>query len=108
MKGTEEELQFGDMVEVDLIKNMDDGGIRRKHLECKFVPELIPVLLEDDIIEEADVESDEEDDEDDIPSEEQCCIIEQMVIAHENLEAKVEQLEEELRSLKQKLAAVVA
>lgn len=106
MKDTEDELQFGDMVEVDLTEDMPDGGVKHKHLECKFIPELVDMLVEHDII---DVVSDEADTkEEDEPTEEECCIIEQMVIAHENLEAKVEELENEVVSLKNAVAKLVA
>ena len=51
MKGTEDEIQFGDELELDLTKEMENGHTKHHHLECKFIPDLIPLLLENDIIE---------------------------------------------------------
>lgn len=55
MKGTEDELQFGDMIEMDFTRDTK-GGVIHHHIECKFLPELIPTLLEDEAIEEREVE----------------------------------------------------
>ena len=50
MKGTDDELQFGDVIELDLVGN-EDGVTKHTHLECKFCPELVDELLKEDIIE---------------------------------------------------------
>ena len=94
MKNTEDELQFGDMIELDFTKDMPDGNVKHKHLECKFLPELIPMLLEEDIIEVVD---DEEEPTEETP--EDCCPIEQIIIAQEDLELKVEKLEKIVKEL---------
>ena len=59
MKGTEDELQFGDMIELNLVKE-EDGHKVHSHLECKFIPELIDMLLENDVIEVVGDEEEEE------------------------------------------------
>lgn len=59
MKGTEDELQFGDMIELDLLKE-ENGHKTHSHLECKFVPELIDTLLENEVIEVVEDEEKEE------------------------------------------------
>lgn len=59
MKGTEDELQFGDMIELDFTKDTEDG-VKHCHMECKFLEELVPMLLENDIIEV--VEDDDKED----------------------------------------------
>lgn len=51
MKGTQDEVQFGDMLELDFTKDTKNGTIH-KHLELKFIPELVDVLIEEDVIEE--------------------------------------------------------
>ena len=50
MKGTDDELQYGDVIELDLV-GTEDGVTKHTHLECKFCPELIDELLEEEIIE---------------------------------------------------------
>ena len=50
IKGTDEELKFGDIIEADFTKE-SKGKTIEHHLECKFIPELIDILLENDIIE---------------------------------------------------------
>lgn len=60
MKGTDDELNIGDMIELDLTKDLPNGKVRHHHLECKFIPDLIPTLLESGVIEEEDEEEDEE------------------------------------------------
>ena len=50
MKGTEDELQFGDVIELDFVGE-EDGVTKHTHLECKFLPELADELLKEDIIE---------------------------------------------------------
>lgn len=100
MKGTEDELQFGDMVELDLTEDMPNGGVKHKHLECKFVPELVDMLLEDDIIEEVDDEEEAMDDE--------CPIMEELIKANEALELRVDNLESAVATLKAMIKKVVA
>ena len=102
MKNTEDELQFGDMIELDFTKDMPDGNVKHKHLECKFFPELIPMLLEEDIIEVVD-EKEEPTEE----TPEDCCPIEQIIVAQEDLELKVEKLENELNSLKKVVTSMI-
>lgn len=102
MKGTEDELQFGDMVELDLTEDMPNGGIKHKHFECKFVPELISILLEEGVIEEVD-EKDEED-----TMDEGCPVMEELIKANEALELRVDHLEDVVKSLKALITKVVA
>ena len=54
MNGTEDELSYGDMIELDFIGE-EDGVTKHSHLECKFVPELVDELLKEDIIEVREV-----------------------------------------------------
>ena len=60
MAGTDDELKYGDIIEVDLSK-----GKRHEHMECKFHPALVGILLDEDIIEMKDVEEEEEKDNND-------------------------------------------
>lgn len=57
MKGTDDEVQFGDLLELDFTKENEDGKMVHHHMECKFVPELLDMLLDNDII---DIVDDEE------------------------------------------------
>lgn len=46
------ELKFGDMLELDLSKDLPNGKTHYQHMECKFHPMLVDMLLEAGIIEE--------------------------------------------------------
>lgn len=49
---TEEEVQFGDMIESDFIKKDEDTGRpAHHHLECTFAPEVVDFLIANGIIE---------------------------------------------------------
>lgn len=61
MKGTDDELQFGDMIELDFVGE-EDGVKKHTHLEVKFLPEYVDELLEEKVIEEKEVESENEND----------------------------------------------
>lgn len=53
MKETGEEIQFGDIISLDLTDTK--GKITtHKHVECKFHPMLVDSLIEQNIIEEKD------------------------------------------------------
>lgn len=56
MKSSGEELKVGDMVELDMVENMPVGGAKHRHFECKFIPDIAPLLLESGIITEEEVE----------------------------------------------------
>lgn len=96
MKGTDNELQFGDMIELDLSKDLPDGHTKHHHLECKFLPELVPLLLEDDIIE---VIEDEEEKPLDFQDEDRVMMSE-LLKNNLNLEQRVYKLEKEVKNLK--------
>lgn len=49
------EVKFGDMLEIDLSKDLPNGKTRYHHMECKFHPMLVDMLLEAGIIEEKEV-----------------------------------------------------
>ena len=61
MKGTDDELEFGDMIEIALVGE-EDGVVKHSHMEVKFLPEFVDDLLESDVIEEREVEDEEEED----------------------------------------------
>lgn len=98
MKGTEDELQFGDMIELDLTEDLPNGKVRHHHLECKFIPELVPLLLEEKIIEVVEEKEKEEkpldfQDPDSI-------LIDELLKANQNLEHRVYKLEKEINKMK--------
>lgn len=55
IKGVDEPLEFGDTLGFDLVKKGDEGQSITKHVECRFIPEIIPLLLEEEVIEEKDI-----------------------------------------------------
>ena len=60
MAGTDDVLEYGDIIEVDLSK-----GKKHEHMECKFHPALVGILLDEGIIDVKDVEEEEEKDNND-------------------------------------------
>lgn len=56
LKGMNEPLKFSDIIEFDFIKKGPDGQAITKHIQCQFFPGLIPLLLDEDVIEVKDVE----------------------------------------------------
>lgn len=55
MQGTAEEVKTGDMIELDLTEDLPNGHVKHHHLECKFIPQLIPLLLKSGVIEVQEV-----------------------------------------------------
>ena len=89
LKETGEEIQFGDILELDLTETKGNKEIH-KHVECKFHPILVDALLEQDIIEAGD---DEEE------TEEEVCLEEKV----EELEDRIIELEGVIAELRDKL-----
>lgn len=52
LKGMDEPLENGDIIEFDIMKKGSDGQAITRHIQCQFLPGLIPLLLEEDVIEE--------------------------------------------------------
>ena len=97
MKGADEELKFGDFIELDLTKDMEDGSTKHHHLECKFVPELVDMLLESDVIEY------EDDEEDDVE-----CPLDDVYESIDGLIDRVETLEKKVASMQKTIASMIA
>lgn len=55
LQGTAEEVKIGDMIVLDLTEDMPKGKVKHHHMEVKFLPPLIPLLLEQGIIEVQEV-----------------------------------------------------
>lgn len=55
MQGTAEELKFGDMIVLDLSEDLKNGNVKHHHLECRFIPQIVSLLLSQGIIEAKDV-----------------------------------------------------
>lgn len=98
MAGTENELQFGDHIEVDLAKETKDGHIKHHHIDCVFCPELVEVLEDAGVI---DVEEDEEekhftidfsDDEEDYDDEDLDFLVDKLY----TIEKRLSMIEEEM------------
>lgn len=64
INGTNDQLVFGDTLELDLTHE-GDGNTVKQHVSCKFVPEIADLLLESGVIEEREVEEEEQLTEDD-------------------------------------------
>ena len=60
MKGTDDEVREGDVIEVSLVGE-EEGVKKHSHLEIKFMPEFADDLIEEEIIEEREVEEEDDD-----------------------------------------------
>lgn len=100
MQETAEELEFGDMIVLDLSHDMENGHTKHHHLECKFMPELVPILLEEGIIEEKEVKEEKPLDFQDDPP-----MMEKLLKANQNLEKRVYTLEKAVIKLREMVAS---
>lgn len=95
MKDSGEELKFGDMIELDFTKDTNDGHTCHHHLECKFIPGLIPMLLEQKIIEEREFENENTDTPDD-----DCLETAQMIMSTlETITSKIKKMDDKIADL---------
>ena len=106
MQETAEELEFGDMIVLDLSHDMENGHTKHHHLECKFVPELVPILLEEGVIVEKEVKENKPLDfqDNDTPY----TLMEEVIKANEELELRVDKLEREVITFRQSIASLAA
>lgn len=106
MQETAEELEFGDMIVLDLSHDMENGHTKHHHLECKFMPELVPILLEEGVIVEKEVKENKPLDfqDNDTPY----TLMEEVIKANEELELRVDKLEREVITFRQSIASLAA
>lgn len=106
MQETAEELEFGDMIVLDLSHDMENGHTKHHHLECKFMPELVPILLEEGVIVEKEVKENKPLDfqDNDTPY----TLIEEIIRANEELKLRVDKLEREVITFRQSIASLAA
>lgn len=98
MQETAEELKFGDMIVLDLSHDMKNGHTKHYHLECKFIPELVPILLEEGVIVEKEVK--DEKPLDSLDNDALINLVKEIIEANEKkLELKVGKLEEQIELL---------
>lgn len=100
MQETAEELEFGDMIVLDLSHDMQNGHTKHHHLECKFMPELVPILLEEGIIKEKEVEEDKP-----LDFQDNCPMVDDLLKANQNLEKRVYTLEKAVIKLREMVAS---
>ena len=96
MKDTEDELQFGDMIELDFVGE-EDGIKKHSHLEMKFMPEVVNDLLEEDVIEIREVEDEEEKEETVEFTDDDDNLIDDIYEDIESLEKRVDALEDAVK-----------
>lgn len=94
LQGTAEELKIGDMIVLDLTGDMPNGHIRHHHMEVKFLPEIIPLLLEQGVIEEQEVKEKKSK-----PLSNKDYTIKELIKANETLSNKVNELENVLKKV---------
>ena len=102
MAGTDEEVLLGDVVNVDLVKDFEDGRTLTREVEFKLTEETIPMALEMGIIEEEDDEEEDNDlidfhEEDYVPKNEfrefTKCVAEDIEDIKDNLRAHLKRIE---------------
>lgn len=106
MQETAEELEFGDMIVLDLSHDMENGHTKHHHLECKFMPELVPILLEEGVIVEKEVKENKPLDFQDTDTP--YTLMEEIIKANEELELRVDKLEREVITFRQSIASLAA
>lgn len=95
LKDSNEELKFGDIIELDFTKDTEDGHTRHHHLECKFIPDLIPLLLKQEIIIGKEVESKNTE-----TSDAECCEAAQFILSTlETFALKFKQMDAKIAAL---------
>lgn len=97
MQETAEELEFGDMIVLDLSHDMENGHTKHHHLECKFMPELVPIFLEEGVIVEKEVK--DEKPLDSLDNDALNNLVKEIIEANEKLELRVDKLEEQIELL---------
>lgn len=100
MQETAEELEFGDMIVLDLSEDMKNGHTKHHHLECKFMPELVPILLEEGVIVEKEVKEDKP-----LDFQDNCPMVDDLLKANQNLEKRVYTLEKAVIKLREMVAS---
>lgn len=96
---TGNELEFGDMIELDLTKEQGDGSTLHKVVNCKFHPMLVESLIEQGIIEEIDDEEEGFNVDDQVVEE----FFEELIDGYVELNQRVTELEGEVANLSEKL-----
>lgn len=92
-KETGKELQFGDMIELDLTSDLKNGKTKYHHLECKFHPALVDMLLENNVITTKGEDSIEYVYDDEEPYDLLTGALDGLIDTVEKLEEKIKQLE---------------
>lgn len=100
LKGVDEPLEFGDKIGFDVVKESEDGKSVTKHIETTFIPEIIPMLLDLDAIEEKedtiDFTDDKEEDDD-------CEFVNQLIDTLETLGEVVKEQSNRIDKLEEKV-----
>ena len=99
LKGTDNEVQFGDVIETDTTKDLEDGKTHWYHLECTFSPALVDTLLEHDIIEVEDDEQEEEEEEVEDIKEEILSYLDSIEKSTKSMSERIDMLEEAVLTL---------
>lgn len=110
MQGTAEEVKFGDMIVLDLSEDLKNGHVKHHHLDCRFIPQIVSLLVEQGVIEVKNVKNPKN-----YPKPEQketldftddCSMIDELVKANQNLEHRVYNLEKTIIQLNKVLDAL--
>lgn len=103
VKGIDEPVEFGDAIGFDIVKEVD-GKSETKHVQVTFTPEIVPLLLEEGVIEEKEETIDFTDDASEETTVEECLdklagFADEAYDEIENLHEKVNKLEKAVKLL---------
>lgn len=101
LQGTAEELEIGDMIELDLTKDLPNGKVKHHHLECKFIPELIPLLIEEGVIEVQEVKEEKSKEQETIGKKHSTALDMIRTLAQQNMKlaSRIDALEQMMKKL---------
>lgn len=121
MNESREELTFGDQLVLDLTEDMKNGHVKHQHLDCKFIPELIPLLLESGVIKEEVIDDEEDDeeeetngkpldfvDDDECENCDECPMLCALYGAHQDLSERIAKLQDSMEKMAANMAEMAS
>lgn len=100
MAGTDEEVQLGDVISQELVKDFEDGRKLTRTVEFKLTEDTLPYALDLGIIEYEEESNDEEQKDDLINfSDEPCDTLSDLIEDFEALEDRVDNMEKMIKEI---------
>ena len=99
------EVKFGDMLEIDLSKDLPNGKTHYHHMECKFHPMLVDMFLEAGIIEEKEVKGNTQECEDEEMNH--YVLLDKVCNSLQDIMEYIEEFDERLTDLEEAIAELL-